>query len=65
MRACRLRYHCDFQKACHVLWAVDVMRWSQTQAAIEIGLNVGTVCHVVHRRRFPTAYPVPIPGFEV
>jgi hypothetical protein len=21
-------------------------------------LNVGTVCHVVHRRRYPDAYPI-------
>jgi hypothetical protein len=63
MRHSRTRYHCDFVKACHVLWAIYVMHWTQTQAAIAIGLNQGTVCHIVHRRRFPTAYPVPMPGF--
>ena len=57
----RYRYPCTFQKACFVLWAVRDMGWSQTQAAIEIGLYVGTVCHVVHRRRFPSAYPMPMP----
>jgi hypothetical protein len=59
----RFRFPCTFEKACHTLWAVHVMGWSQTQAAILIELNVGTVCHVVHRRRFPTAYPVQMPGF--
>lgn len=51
---------CNFQKACNVLWAVRVMGWSQTTAAIAIGLNVGTVNHIVHGRRFAKAYPVPI-----
>jgi hypothetical protein len=39
------------------------MGWTQTQAAIAIGLNVGTVNHIVHGRRFPHAYPVPLPGY--
>jgi hypothetical protein len=56
----RTRHPCTFEKACHVLWGVLVMGWSQTEAAIRIGLNQGTVCHVVHRRRFPKAYPVPL-----
>jgi hypothetical protein len=45
------------------IWAVLVMGWTQTQAAIAIRLNVGTVNHIVHGRRFPHAYPVPMPGF--
>ena len=57
------KFPCAFLKACHVLWAVHVKGWSQTQAAIEIGLNVGTVSHIVRRRRFPRAYPVPLPGY--
>jgi hypothetical protein len=58
-------YHpCTFEKACNALWAVQKRGWTLTHAAIVIGLNVGTVCHVVHRRRFPTAYPVPLPGYE-
>jgi hypothetical protein len=58
----RYRYPCTFDKACFVLWAVNVMQWSLTKAAIEIQLNIGTVSHVVHRRRFPNAIPKPIPG---
>jgi hypothetical protein len=58
------RYPCTFQKACFALWAVSVKGWSQTRAAVEIGLNVGTVCHVIHGRRFPEAFPIPIPGHE-
>lgn len=57
-------YPCDFRTACNVLWAVFVMRWTQTKTAIVVGLNVGTVNHIVHRRRFPTAYPIPLPGHE-
>lgn len=59
----RNRYPCDFRKACHVLWSIWVMGWTQTQAAIFFALNVGTVNHIVHGRRFPRAIPVPPPGF--
>lgn len=59
----KIHYPCTFQKACHVRWACSIMGWSQTEAAIVVGLNQGTVCHVVHGRRFPQAFPVPIPGF--
>lgn len=50
-------YPCDAEKAGHVLWAVYQMGWSQTKAAIELELNVGTVNHVIHGRRFPNAIP--------
>ena len=53
---------CTFRKACHVLWLVQA-GYSQSQAAVIVRLNVGTVCHVVHRRRFRGAYPVPPPGY--
>ncbi len=52
---------CTFEKACHILWAWRILRWSQTKIAVELDLNVGSVNHVIHRRRFPTAHPVPIP----
>jgi len=55
----RETFPCTYEKACHVLWAVNVMGLSQTHAAIIVGLNSGTVCHVVHRRRFPNAVPRP------
>jgi hypothetical protein len=57
MRLNKLRYPCNFRKACHVLWLVRVEKTSQTHAALIVGLNVGTVCHVIHGRRFPEAYP--------
>jgi hypothetical protein len=60
----RLRYPLTYKKACYALWAVNVMGWSMTQAAIVIGLNVGTVCHIIHGRRFPNAVPRPIPGYD-
>lgn len=56
-------YHpCDPLKAAHVLWGVRVKGWSQTKAAIAFNLNVGTVNHIVHRRRFANAVPVPPQG---
>lgn len=58
----RRRLPCNFDKACNVLWLVRMMGFSQSQAAVIVGLNVGTVCHVIHGRRFPNAYPVPLPG---
>ena len=58
----RRRFPCSFEKACHVLWAVRVKGCSLTEAALLLGLNVGTVCHVIHGRRYPMAYPIPLPG---
>jgi hypothetical protein len=52
-------FPCDYAKACYVKYAVFVLHWSQTKAAIVIGLNVGTVCHVVKGRRFPSSIPLP------
>jgi len=52
-----------FEMACNAIWAVEVMGWSQTKAAVVLKCNVGTICHVCHRRRFPEAYPVPIAGY--
>ena len=57
-------YPCSFEKACHCLWAVLVKGWTLTKAAIAFELNVGTVSHVVHRDRFPDAFPVQPPGFD-
>jgi hypothetical protein len=57
----RKSYACNFTKACHVLWVVRVVGLSQTAAAIMLELNVGTVNHIVHGRRFHSAYPVPLP----
>lgn len=56
----RKSFPCNFTKACHVLWAVHVQGLSQTAAAILLELNVGTVNHIIHGRRFQGAYPVPI-----
>ncbi len=62
--ATRTTHPCTYQMACQVLWAVRVRGWSQTHAAIIVGLNVGTVCHIVHGRRFDQAVPMPIPGYD-
>lgn len=60
MRATRRSHPCNFAKACHVLWCVWVLGWTQTHAAIAVGLNSGTVSHIVRGRRFTSAYPVPL-----
>lgn len=52
------RFPCTFPKACHVLWLFHHARMKQTAIAIMLRLNVGTVNHVVHGRRFPDAYPI-------
>jgi len=56
-------YPCNFAKACHAHWCIKVMGWSLTRTAIVLELNVGTVWYVIHRERFPDAYPVPLPGY--
>lgn len=53
----RTRHKLTFEKACHALYLVTVEGLSQTQVAIMLELNVGQVCHVIKRRRFPSAYP--------
>lgn len=52
-------FPCTHAKACNVLWAVLERGWSQTKAAIVFGLNIGTVNHIIHRRRFASAVPLP------
>jgi DNA-directed RNA polymerase specialized sigma24 family protein len=52
-------FPCTHTKACNVLWAVYEKGWSQTKAAIVFGLNVGTVNHIIRRKRFSTAVPLP------
>jgi predicted methyltransferase len=57
-------YHpCTFEKACHILWAVKVMGWSQTKTSIEVRVNGGDVSRVVRGLRFEDAYPVPLPDY--
>jgi hypothetical protein len=58
------RYPCSFLKACYCKWCVYVMGWSLTQAAIAVGLNVGTVSHVIHGHRFPASYPIPLVDYS-
>jgi hypothetical protein len=56
------KYPCTFEQACHALWAVKVAGWTQTQAALALKVNQGSISRIVHRQRFPNAYAVPIPG---
>jgi hypothetical protein len=58
----RIRHPCTFEKACYVRWAVLVKGWTQTHAAIVVGLNQGTVSHIIHGNRFPGAFPLKPPG---
>ena len=54
----RRRYPLTLEKACNALYLVNVAHLSQTQTALLLGLNVGQVCHVINRRRFPQATPI-------
>ncbi len=54
------QHPCTFIKACHVKHIVLILRQTMTHAAILVGLNVGTVCHVIHGRRFPESFPIPM-----
>ena len=56
-----MRTSCDLLKACHALYLVHVLGLTQTRTAVVLELNVGTVCHIVHKRRFPNAFPIPFP----
>lgn len=53
-----------FEKACKALWLIEEMGWTQTQVATRFGVNQGVICHVVHGRRHPDAYPVPDQGCQ-
>ena len=55
----REKFPCDFKKACEILYAVKVMGWSQTKAAIDLRVNVGTVSKVIRGKRHPDAKPIP------
>lgn len=49
-------------KARYVLYLVYIKRYTQSQAAVLVELSVGTVCHIVHGRRFPGSTPTQFPG---
>lgn len=55
----RRSYPCTFLKACNVRYLVGVEKHSMTHAAIVVGLNVGTVSHIMRRHRHPEAFPIP------
>ncbi len=59
----RIKLSCTFEKACHVKWFILIAGLSQSQTAVLSGLNVGTVCHVIHGRRHPFAFPLKPAGF--
>jgi hypothetical protein len=54
----KFRHPCTYLQACHILWWVYVSGQTQTHAAIMVGVNSGTANHVIHRRRFPDAFPI-------
>jgi hypothetical protein len=55
----RDRFSCDHLKACNILYAVRVLKWTQTRAAIFFELNGGYVSKIVRGERFTTAFPLP------
>ena len=57
----RKRLPCTFIKACYALWLVRKVGLTQTQASHIVAVNVGSISHVINGRRFPNAYPVPLP----
>jgi predicted transcriptional regulator len=59
-----IKFPLTFQKASYAKYLVGVESMTQTQAAIMLELNQGSVSHVIHGRRFPFAPPVAPPGFE-
>lgn len=59
MRKTTDSFPCSYGKACNVLWAIHDQGWSQTKTAIAFQLNVGTVSHIVNRKRFESAVPIP------
>ena len=50
------------RKAAWAKWLVLVRGLTQTHAAILVGLNSGTVCHIINGRRFSEVKPQPWPG---
>jgi DNA-directed RNA polymerase specialized sigma24 family protein len=54
----RKRLSATLSKAEHALYLVRVRGYTQSQTAVLLELNVGTVCHIVHGRRFRHARPV-------
>jgi hypothetical protein len=54
------RFPCSFLLACHCKWLVLVKGISLTEAGILLKVNAGTLSHVMHERRFPGSFPIPL-----
>lgn len=54
----RQRHPCTFLKACNAMYLVQVQGCTLTHAGIIVRVNVGTLSHVMHGRRFPGAFPI-------
>ena len=50
---------CTFLKACHAKHYVKELGFTLTQASILVEVNIGTLSHVMHGRRFPGSFPIP------
>lgn len=59
----RGRNRTTYLQACHALWAVCEMGWTQTNTAFVLGINQTTVSRIVRGFLFRNARPLPIPGF--
>jgi hypothetical protein len=51
-------------KVAHIKYLTGILGLSQTQTAIMLELNVGTVSHVVNGHRGHGIPPEPPPGFD-
>jgi len=51
---------CTFLLACNAKWLVEVQGYTLTQAGVILQVNPGTLSHVMHGRRFPGSFPIPL-----
>ena len=49
---------CTFLKACHIKYLVLVEGYTLTQASVIVEINIGTLSHILHGRRFHGAFPI-------
>ena len=55
----RQNHPCTFLKACNAKHLVRVQGLTLTHASFIVEVNIGTLSHVMHGRRFPGSFPIP------
>ena len=56
----KIQLKATFLKACQLHWLVLIEGYTQNHAGQIVGVCPGTVCHIIHGRRFPGAFPIPL-----